>query len=112
MALVAAMNPQVRSAEAQIQAQGLAFPHRHVGPALAGGGHHGAGNGVDSHDIFGPGGMDDLPDGGGVLHIAVVVGLLEIEAGSVLPQHGPQGLLIGPSVLLRHHDQLVLEPKQ
>ena len=98
---------QIRAAAAQGQTQGLSLAHGDVRAAVPGRFHNGQGNGVAAHDVPGPGLVDGLAQGLGVLKQAEEVGLLDVEGGNAVVQQLPQGIHIGPAVLHRHHPQLV-----
>ena len=85
---------QVGAAIAQGQAQGLAFPHSHVGAAVSGRLHDGQGDGVAAHDVHGARLVDQLAQGLGVFQLAVEVGLLEIERGHIGGEHLPEGFRV------------------
>src|SRR5699024_9898508 len=87
------------------QTKGLTFAYGDVRPTGSGGLHDGAGDGIDAHDILGAGGMDNLANGGSILHVSIVVGLLEIEAGGISAQHVLEGIRISTAILFRNNDQ-------
>ena len=104
---------QIRSSKRQRHAKRLAVAHSDIRPVFCRGLHNSQGHGVAAHDVLGAGLMDDAAQGVPVLYIAVIVGLLHIEAGGlgVCLQHLFQSCPIRYPVFFRNHNNLCIAAK-